>query len=213
MVTALAGAALPGCLYDVNIPAHRPPIVALTIDDAPDANGTPAILDTLRAYSAHATFFVITNQVPAAEPVMERIKREGHEIGNHFTADRASIRLDSAAFELDLAAADSALRPYMPVQWARPGSGWYSRRMVRSIERSGYRCALGSVYPFDGTLAWSWLSTRYILAHARSGAVLVLHDRGDRAKRTAEVLGQVLPELRARGYEVVTLTQLASAAQ
>src|SRR5262245_22761247 len=144
-VTTLAGAALPGCLYDVDVPAGRAPVVALTIDDSPDANGTPAILDTLRAYSAHATFFVITNQIPAAESVMQRVRSEGHEIGNHFTADRASIRLDSVAFERDLAAADSALRPYGPVQWVRPGSGWYSRRMVRSIERSGYRCALGSV--------------------------------------------------------------------
>ena len=61
-----------------------------------------------------------------------------------------------------------------------------------------------------GTLAWPWLSSRYILAHVRPGAVVILHDRGARAKRTAEVLGRVLPELRARGYEIVTLTQLVS---
>jgi len=211
-VTSLAAAVLPGCLYEVKLAAHRPPLVALTIDDAPDAAGTPAILDTLRAYGASATFFVITDQIPAAESVMERMTREGHEVGNHFTADRASIRLDSAAFQRDLEAADSALLPYAPRRWARPGSGWYSRRMVRTMERSGYRCALGGVYPLDGTLASSWLSSQYILAHVRPGAVVILHDRGKRSMRTAKVLGRVLPELQARGYEVVTLTQLVSAA-
>jgi peptidoglycan-N-acetylglucosamine deacetylase len=211
VITGLAAAVLPGCLYEVKLAAHRPPVVALTIDDAPDVAGTPAILDTLRAYGSHATFFVITGQIPGAESVMARIKREGHEIGNHFTTDRASIRLDSGAFERDLHSADSALRAYGAAQWARPGSGWYSPRMVRTMEHARYRCALGTVYPLDGTLAWPWLSTHYILAHVRSGAVVVLHDRGVRARRTAKVLGRVLPELRARGYEVVMLSQLLAA--
>src|SRR5687767_603649 len=93
VITGLAAAVLPGCLYEVELAAHRPPLVALTIDDAPDSAGTPAILDTLRAYGSRATFFVITGQIPAADSVMARIRREGHEVGNHFTADRASIRL------------------------------------------------------------------------------------------------------------------------
>jgi peptidoglycan-N-acetylglucosamine deacetylase len=210
-ITGLAAAALPGCLYEVSLAADRPALVALTIDDTPDAAGTPAILDTLRAYGAHATFFVITDQIAQAESAVERVRQDGHEIGNHFTSDRASIRLDSAEFERDLHASDSALRRHGASKWARPGSGWYSARMVRAMERSGYRCALGTVYPLDGTLAWPWLSTTYILAHVRPGAVVVLHDRGARAKRTAEVLGRVLPELRRRGYEVVTLSRLASA--
>jgi len=211
-ITGLAAAALPGCLYEVRLTAHRPALVALTIDDTPDAAGTPAILDTLRAYGAHATFFVITDQIPHAESVLQRVRQEGHEIGNHFTTDRASIRLDSAAFERDLAASDSTLRRFGSSSWARPGSGWYSPRMVRAMERSGYRCALGTVYPLDGALGWPWLSTTYILAHVRPGAVVVLHDRGARARRTATVLGRVLPELKARGYDVVTLSELVSAA-
>jgi peptidoglycan/xylan/chitin deacetylase (PgdA/CDA1 family) len=208
VVTDVAAAVIPGCLYEVKLAS--PQRVALTIDDSPDAVGTAGILDTLRAYGAHATFFVITDQIPDAEVVMRRILQEGHEIGNHFTADLASIRPDSASFERDLHAADSALRPYGLVRWARPGSGWYSPRMVRAIERSGHQCALGTVYPLDGTLAWGWLSNRYILAHVRPGAVIVLHDRGRRARRTAQVLGEVLPKLRARGYEVVTLSRLTS---
>jgi peptidoglycan/xylan/chitin deacetylase (PgdA/CDA1 family) len=212
-VGSIAGVVHPGCLFDVRPASRDRPLVALTIDDSPDPAGTPAILDTLRAYGARATFFVITDQIPGAEPVMERLRQEGHEVGNHFTSDRPTIRLDSASFERDLARSDSVLRRFGRVRWARPGSGWYSRRMVRAMERSGYRCALGTVYPLDGSIGWSWFSAQYIIANARPGTVVILHDRGERAERTAKVLGRVLPELRARGFEVVTLSELTASAR
>jgi peptidoglycan/xylan/chitin deacetylase (PgdA/CDA1 family) len=215
-VTRAAGALFPGCRYDGPLPQGKGrPLIALTIDDAPDRATTPAILDTLRTYASRATFFVITTQLQAAtgapDPILTRMRGEGHEVGNHLTRDRVAIRLDSATYEADLAQADSLLERYGPVHWARPGSGLYSRRMVRAMHRAGYECALRSVYPVDAGLGWRWLSERYILAHARPGAIIILHDRDMRGHRTAAVLGNVLPALRARGYEVVTLSELAAA--
>ena len=58
----------------------------------------------------------------------------------------------------------SALAPFGPLRWARPGSGWYSRRMIRQLGSTKYRCALGSVYPLDAELGWAWMSERYVLA-------------------------------------------------
>lgn len=81
--------------------------------------------------------------------------------------------------------------------------------MAREIYRGGHESALGSIYPFDAGLGWPWLSERYILAHARPGAIIILHDRGIRGQRTAIVLGRVLPILQERGYEIVTLSSLA----
>jgi peptidoglycan/xylan/chitin deacetylase (PgdA/CDA1 family) len=49
-----------------------------------------------------------------------------------------------------------------------------------------------------------------VLANARPGAVIVLHEGGGRSQRTIETLRRVLPELRARGYQVVTLSELAT---
>jgi peptidoglycan/xylan/chitin deacetylase (PgdA/CDA1 family) len=192
--------------------AGRDSLVALTLDDAPDPETTPMLLDSLRAHGARATFFVITGQLgPDSSTVLQRIRREGHEIGNHFTADRPSIRLDSAAFETDLRKSDSALGPFGPVVWARPGAGWTSPRMGRAMRRAGYRCALGSVYPLDAAHRSTAFSSWYILTNVYPGAVIVLHDRGERGRRTAMVLGRVLPELRRRGYRVVTLSELVEA--
>jgi peptidoglycan-N-acetylglucosamine deacetylase len=195
----------PGCLYRVPTQAA---LVALTIDDGPDPISTPMILAELRRQRSRATFFLITERVRGQEQLVRTIISQGHELGNHFTRDRASIRLNPSAFEVDLLQAHQVLAPYGTVKWARPGSGWYSRAMVGIMRRHEYRCALGSVYPFDATIPSAGFAARYIMWHTRPGAVVILHDGGSRGRRTAKVLSEVLPELRRRGYRVVSLSEL-----
>jgi len=199
----------PGCLYHVRT-AER--VVALTIDDGPDARSTPLILAELRRHGARATFFLISGRLRGQESVMQTLVTDGHEVGNHFSQDRASIRLDAAAFEADLVLADGELARWGRIAWARPGSGWYSQAMIEVMRRHGYRCALGSVYPLDTTIpSVSWAAS-YILRNTRPGAIIILHEGGNRGLRTARILAKVLPELRRRGYRVVTLSELVAAA-
>jgi peptidoglycan-N-acetylglucosamine deacetylase len=199
----------PGCLYQVHTQKR---LVALTIDDGPDPVSTPLILAELRRHQAVATFFLITNRLRGQERLMRSLVAEGHELGNHFTQDRPSVRLDPDAFEADLLQAHRDLSAWGRSIWARPGSGWYSQAMIGVMQRHGYRCALGSVYPFDATIPSVAWATRYILRNAKPGAIVVLHDGGSRGQRTARILGEVLPELRRRGYRVVSLSELAAAA-
>ena len=199
----------PGCLYQVPM---EEPLVALTIDDGPDPASTPLILTELRRQDARATFFLITDRLRGQEPLVRRLVGEGHELGNHFTRDRPSIRLSLPAFEADLLQAHRELAPWGRPLWARPGSGWYSQAMISVLERHGYRCVLGSVYPFDATIPSAAWATGYILRNVRPGAIVVLHDGGSRGRRTARVLAEVLPELRRRGYRVVSLSELVAAA-
>jgi peptidoglycan/xylan/chitin deacetylase (PgdA/CDA1 family) len=195
----------PGCLYQVQT---RRPLVALTIDDGPDSSSTPRILDQLRRHDARATFFLITDRMEGQRQLIRRVLREGHELGNHFTQDRPSILLGRHTFEADLLQAHLLLSTWTYPRWARPGSGWYSQDMLSVMRRHGYRCALGSVYPLDTAIPSVTWATSYILRHTRPGAVLMLHDGESRGRRTAQVLERVLPELRRRGYRVVTLSGL-----
>jgi peptidoglycan/xylan/chitin deacetylase (PgdA/CDA1 family) len=195
----------PGCQYRVSTKA---PLVALTIDDGPDPRTTPLILAELGRHGARATFFLIGERVKGQEGLVSRLVAEGHEIGNHFMRDRASIRLSPHAFETDLLEADQVLAGYGAVKWARPGSGWYSHGMLDVMRRHGYRCALGSVYPLDAAIPSTAIAARFVLRHARPGAVIVLHDGGARGVRTARTLRTVLPELRRRRYRVVSLSEL-----
>lgn len=199
----------PGCLYRMHTTR---PIVALTIDDGPDPVSTPQILAELQRHRSGATFFLITDRVRGQKTLMQRLVREGHEIGNHFTRDRPSDRLDRRAFEADLLQAHRTLSVWGRPRWARPGSGRYSQEMIEVMRRHRYRCALGSVYPLDAQIPSVAWSTRYILRNVRPGAILVLHDGGGHGLRTARTLARVLPELRRRGYRVVSLSQLAARA-
>jgi hypothetical protein len=84
--------------------------------------------------------------------------------------------------------------------------------MIAAMTRQGYRCALGSVYPYDATIPSTTFSIWHVLRNVRPGAILILHDGGTRGQRTAQVLRTVLPELRRRGLRVVSLSELTAAA-
>lgn len=185
------------------------PAVALTIDDGPDPAATPAILDVLREHGAQATFFLIADRIPGNEGIVNRIVAEGHEIGNHLTADRPSIDLAPEAFEHNLARAHRVLSHWRSPRWFRPASGWYDESMIEIAERHGYRTALGRVYPLDAALPAPVLAARYIRWQAAPGEIVILHDGGERGRNTARTLERVLPDLEARGLEVVTLSMLA----
>jgi len=182
--------------------------VALTIDDGPDAVATPKILDLLRQHGAQATFFFITGRVPGNEEIVLRTVKEGHELANHSTTDEPCILLKSSEFERRFLKAHEVLSRFADVRWFRPGSGWYSKKMLSIIYRHGYRCALGSVYPFDPQIPSSWFIKRHVLRGVQPGSIIVLHDRGARGERTIAVLGAILPELKRRGFRVVTLSEL-----
>jgi peptidoglycan-N-acetylglucosamine deacetylase len=199
-------AAWPGCLYAVQTTEKA---VAFTFDDGPDSVQTDAILEVLKANDAHATFFFVSSHVPGNEALLTRLVAQGHEIGNHLTRVEPSIRLSPDAFDAALREAGSVLGRFGLVRWLRPGSTWYNTTMLGTIQRAGYKCALGSVYPYDPQLRSATIASAYILANLQPGAIVVLHERDARGPRTVATLKRVLPVLRSRGYRIVTLSELA----
>ena len=197
-------------VFSVDTP-HRQ--VALTIDDSPDPRTTPALLDALNSEGVSATFFVISGRVPGNEAILTRVVDSGHELGNHMAVDRASVRLQPAAFEAEMRAAHRVLSRFDTVRWLRPAAGWYSGAMAGIAASHGYRIVLGSVFPLDHLIPSSRFAARFILAGARPGSIIVLHDGNRRGPRTVATLRYVLPRLRARGLEVVTVGGLLAASR
>lgn len=184
------------------------PVVALTIDDGPDEKSTSEILDLLKQYNAHATFFLIASRILGNERVVERAVAEKHELANHLMEDQASIMLTPAEFEQQFGQAHRLLSKFDRVTWFRPGSGWYDAHMLATVQKRRYQTALGSVYPFDAHIPSAWFAASYILWNVEPGSVIILHDYGSRGERTATVLAKILPELKRRGYQVVTMSEL-----
>lgn len=197
----------PGCLYNVD---RDDKTVALTLDDGPDSTTTPELLRILASNNARATFFLISGNIPGNDTLVARLVRDGHEIGNHFSENEASIALPPRAFVRSFLIADSVLRKFAPVRWVRPGSGRYNKRMVRTFREHGYRCALGSVYSFDPQIPLPAYSRWMIRRHIQPGAIIILHDGGYKGRNTIKTLNTLLPELTRRGYRIVTLSELTT---
>ena len=197
----------PGCVYEL---PRGDKVVALTLDDGPDSATTPELLRILAANDAQATFFLISGHLPGNDSLVMRLVQEGHEIGNHFSRNEASIALPHRDFVASFLQADSALRRFAPVRWVRPGSGHYNWRMIRTFREHSYRCALGSIYPFDPQIPVPAFSAWVARRNVRPGAIIILHDSGYKGRNTIKTLRKLLPDLRRKGYRIVTLSQLAA---
>jgi peptidoglycan/xylan/chitin deacetylase (PgdA/CDA1 family) len=198
----------PGALFYVNTDERA---IALTIDDAPHPDVTPGILEVLRKHGATATFFVIGSYAEKYPKLVEAIRSDGHELGNHMYLDRMSAGLSSEEFAEKLKRTDELIRPEGPVKWFRPGSGMINDRIVRLVEDNGYRVCLASVYPLDVRVPAA-IASRQFLHNARPGAILVLHDGLRKRRTTIRVLERVLPELKQRGYRVLSVSELVDLA-
>ena len=186
-------------------------VVALTIDDAPSPY-TSQILDILKANGATATFFTIGGQVPGQEGLLQAILQAGSELGNHAMHDEPSIRVPSDTLREEINQVDKLIdRAYHAVgqnrtwHYFRPGSGVFSSRVLDVAKDAGYGTILGSIYPHDPFISYPRVNAWHILSSLRPGAVIICHDR---RSWTVPMLQRVVPEIKRRGYDIVTVSEL-----
>jgi len=186
--------------------------VALTFDDGGSPWVWTSILNSLRAYHMHATFFLLGPYVAAAPAVARRTVREGHGIGSHGWTHSEMQRQGYAGVRRELLRSEGpwwyAARA-TPVSYFRPPYGSQNRETVAAAGSLGYsHVVLWDIDPGDwrgygaGTIAANTLS------HVHSGAIIGLHV----CPATAAALPAILRGLRARRYESVSLPELFHAA-
>ena len=198
----------PDVLWQVNTSSKT---IALTIDDAP-SEYTDEIMEILKANDATATFFVIGSQVPGREETLQDLIRNGNELGNHAMHDEPSRSLADATLveqiqtvEEKLDAAYAAVGAGEAPRLFRPGSGFFSTKMREMLRRLGYRLVLGSIYPHDPQIPYWRVNAKHVLSMLKPGGIVICHDRRG---YTVPMLRKVLPEMRRRGYRIVTVSEL-----
>lgn len=187
------------------------PLVALTVDDGPHPATTPALLDVLAEAGARATFFLIGEHAERHPGLVRRIAAEGHELGNHLLSDTPSVLLPAAEFDRQLDRTHQVLAPHGEIRWFRPGSGWFTPRMLRAGARRGYGCALGSpglavaAYPRPRRIAVR------LAARCGAGDVVVLHEGTPARADVGAVAQMLIRALAARGLRTATISALLAA--
>lgn len=99
----------------------------------------------------------------------------------------------------------SAVGKEPPPHYFRPGSGFFSDKMRNILGRLGYRLVLGNVYPHDPQIHYWRLNANHILSMLGPGSIIICHDR---RSWTPPMLQKVLPEIKRKGYRIVTVTEL-----
>ena len=187
--------------------------IALSFDDGP-STFTPSILQTLRRYKAHATFFV--NGVWVKSANREHILREelayGNEIGNHTESHPQLTKLSRKEIdgELDLTQQKiDAATGFMPCLF-RPPYGSVDPFVLRQLKRHRFATVAWNVDSLDYERLGSRALANNVLSGARPGAIVLMHDGVIRRQQTVDALPMILRGLRRRHLEPVTVSQLFS---
>lgn len=153
--------------------------VALTFDDGPHPEGTPAILDILDAEQIKATFFLVGEQVQKRPALAAEIARRGHVVALHCQRHRPQPALSAQAVAEDLARGTAAIEDAtaQTPRWHRPPYGLYSPAGLDAARRRGLQPILWSKWGKD----WRRLTTPQRIAdragrRLRPGDVILLHD-------------------------------------
>ncbi|MBX7207034.1 MAG: polysaccharide deacetylase family protein [Verrucomicrobiaceae bacterium] len=184
-------------------------VIAITFDDGPDPKGTPRLLDMLKERGIKATFFLVGKCAATWPDIVKRMHDEGHEIGNHTWNHLQLTRLKDTKVMSELQTTHDAIFKacgFAPTLY-RPPYGATRLAQQKSIhDQFTYTCILWDVDPND------WRSPRSstkvhdrVLAQTKPGSIILCHDIHH---ETVDAMPSTLDDLKARGFQFVTVSQL-----
>lgn len=203
--------------------------LVLTYDDGPDPLYTRQILDTLAFYHVPATFFLVGIEAENNIPMVKRIFREGHEIGNHtFThpnmaevsKKRALLEMDGTRLLIECLTGHSTIMFRAP--YNADSEPEKSEEMVPiALSRTRNYITIGeSIDPEDWQKAeqpdlnGDSIFNRVVkiynfhLSNNDSANIILLHDAGGDRSATVAATGKIIRYFQSKGYEFVTIAKL-----
>jgi cellulose synthase/poly-beta-1,6-N-acetylglucosamine synthase-like glycosyltransferase/peptidoglycan/xylan/chitin deacetylase (PgdA/CDA1 family) len=211
--------------YVIQRMGDHPGLIALTFDDGPDPQWTPAILDILKRENVPATFFIIGKNGQTYPDLIRRIVNEGHEIGNHTFTHPNLGEIPLSLTDLELNATQRLIESEVgrsTVLFRPPYFGDAEADKPEEVEPAirakelGYLMIGVRIDPDDWRLP---VTSQEIVDRTTQraldpnpetrGQVVLLHDSGGDRSATVEALPKLIHELRARGFRFVPVSDLA----
>lgn len=187
-------------------PKPRSKAVALTFDDGPSTTNTPKVLELLKKYNAHATFFAVGTRVSAGADVLKQEVAQGCEIGNHSWdhTNLAGLSMKKVNKQYNKTANLVKRLVGYDITLLRPPYGAISQKMRNKLK---HPMVLWNV----DTLDWKYKNTKKIMKqlkkNVKDGDIILMHDIHP---TTAEALKKVLPWLVKNDYDILTVSELAA---
>ena len=214
--------------YTIEQYGYHPNEVALTFDDSPDPKWTPKILDILKARQVKAAFMAIGSEAADNIGLLQRIVREGHEIGNHTWTHPDISEISPRQVELEITLTERLFESKLGVQplYFRPPydideepdtddeaePAWRIQQMGYIIIGSKIDTDDWDEHPRKTTpeiiqSVFAQLDTMKVKPQFR-GSIILMHDGGGDRSATVAALGPLIDALRARGYTIVPVSAL-----
>ena len=146
--------------------------VYLTFDDGPIPESTPFILDILRRYGIKATFFMVDDNVRKYPDLFERIKADGHLVGNHTHNHISGFRHSIKEYMFNVEKANAYIRS----RFFRPPHGWMRLSQYAWLSRR-FKVVMWDVVTRDYS---KWMTADDIInnvkRYTRNGSIITFHD-------------------------------------
>jgi peptidoglycan-N-acetylglucosamine deacetylase len=184
-------------------------MIAFTYDAGSGADGAAAILDMLKRHNLHSTFFLTGKWVEKYPDLAKRIAAEGHEIANHTYShpDLTTIPAEEAIKQIqDGEAAIKQVTGRNTKPLFREPYGAFNDAERRLVRQAGYSY---SIYWDVDTLDWQFppleTEVKKLTEKTQNGSIVLMHLN---VPASAEASDQAIPVLQARGYQLVTISEL-----
>ena len=184
-----------------------PMLVALSFDDGPNNDTTPEVLDILEEHKVPASFFVIGQNInESTAKQMTRAISLGCEIQNHSLTHTFMTQLSPEQIADEVRRTDELIEQYTGIRpWLfRPPYINHNESMHQTIGHT-FICGVGCL---------DWEAERSaqqrfddLMSQVKDGDIILLHDFSGNVN-TVEALKMIIPELKKRGYTLVTVSQL-----
>jgi len=185
------------------------PMIALTFDDGPSEQ-TDRILNVLAQYGGKATFCVQGINVEKYADIVKRAVAEGHEIASHTWNHKKLTDLSDANVRSQLTRTSDIVREVTggyEIRVLRPPYGSTNKRVRNICADLNLVIAHWQVDTLDWETRSSSKTYRAIIKGAKNGTIILCHDL---YSSTASAIEKAVPELVAKGYQLVTVSELLS---
>ena len=199
-------------------PGHK---MILTFDDGPGADYTPKILDILENKKVPATFFVIGLNAENNIPLLNRIYKDGYEIGNHtfthhniakMSPERADLELKSTRILLECITGRSTILFRAPYNADSEPQTFEEIEPIARSKKDNYITVGESIDPndWDPKMNADSIVNRTIrLAEATDASIILLHDAGGESRQaTVDALPRIIDYFKKRGCIFTTVADL-----
>ena len=184
------------------------PVIALTFDDGPNPDHTPRLLDMLKARNIKATFFMVGRCVVSWPHIVKRIADEGHEVANHSWSHPMLTALSTTGLDSQMKRTHDAIVKAcgkVPAHYRPPYGAIRANQRQHLYDTYGYSTIIWDVDPLDWKNRKAQTVKDRILAQTKSGSIILCHDIHG---TTVDAMPATLDELKARGYQFATVSQL-----